>query len=162
LATEKKKKKKVVGDRAPDPEEQSSKLDWRQFELFAKRAFESMGFDTRTNYRLKRPVMEIDLLASRGCLAFSVDCKHWKRTVGNSTMERVAARQVERSRRLTDDYYRVIPVVLTWRDEMLEILESGVPVVPIHKLEDFLLNWESDERILVISPDPDAPRQTTL
>jgi len=132
-----------------DLERTSSLLDWREFENFARLAFESFGYQTRKNYFLRKPRMEIDLLGIRGELAFAVDCKHWKRTAGHAAMLRVGERQIERSLRLLGSFRSVIPLVLTWHDEMLQILENGVPVVPVHRLEDFLLNWESSD-ILVL------------
>ncbi|HZW55598.1 MAG TPA: restriction endonuclease [Nitrososphaerales archaeon] len=132
-------------DRIIDPEMISSRLDWKEFEGLASRALESLGFRTRRNERFVKPRMEIDLLADRDGTAFAIDCKHWKRTVGRSTMLRISQKQISRSKRVIEelDFQRVVPTILTWHDEMLHILESGVPIVPIHKLSDFILNWES-------------------
>jgi hypothetical protein len=102
--------------------------------------------------------MELDLVASRGKdLAFAVDCKHWRRTVGQASMTKISERQLMRARRLAAEglYERVVPVILTWRDESLFILRNRIPIVPIHSLQDFILNWEqSDEPILVIEGKP--------
>jgi len=98
--------------------------------------------------------MQIDLVASNGhSLAFVVDCKHWKRTVGPAIMTPISNRQLIRAKRLAAEgqFRKVVPLILTWRDESLFILENGVPVVPIHRLSDFVLNWEqTDEPILVL------------
>ncbi|MCL5068436.1 MAG: hypothetical protein M1368_08815, partial [Thaumarchaeota archaeon] len=63
-------------------------------------------------------------------------------------------RQILRSKRLLGlmGLSRVVPVVLTWHDELLGVLENGVPIVPIHRLTDFVMNWESTDEILVLSP----------
>ena len=112
---------------------------------------------------LTKPRMEIDLLAQKGDLAFAVDCKHWKRTVGHAAMQRVGERQIERSLRLLESFTKVIPLVLTWHDEMLHVLENGVPIVPVHRLADFLLNWESSEGdILVLKRATGSMRQGIL
>jgi hypothetical protein len=98
--------------------------------------------------------MEVDLIASKGAVAFAIDCKHWKRTVGYGSMARVSTLQIARSQRILDTGFwdRVIPVIMTLRDESLFILENGVPVVPVSKLFDFILNWEqSAESILSLS-----------
>ncbi|MCL5068437.1 MAG: restriction endonuclease [Thaumarchaeota archaeon] len=50
--------------------------------MLSEQAFASFGFETIKNFRMKKPTMEIDLLATKQDLAFAVDCKHWKRTVG--------------------------------------------------------------------------------
>ena len=142
--------------RTADIEGVSSFLDWREFESFARLAFESFGYETLQNYLLRKPKMEIDILAFRGKFAFAVDCKHWKRTVGQAAMLSIAAKQIDRSLRLLESYDRVIPLVLTWHDEMLYVLENGVPVVPVCRLADFLLNWESSgDDILVLRSDKD-------
>ncbi len=88
--------------------------------------------------------MEIDLVASGNGVTFAIDCKHWKRTVGQASMSKIAERQALRASRMASEslFPKIIPVILTWRDESLFVLKNGVPVVPIHRLADFILNWE--------------------
>ena len=146
-----------------DLEGMSSKLDWKEFENFARLAFESAGFEVRQNFRLKKPTCEIDLVAFRGnSLAFAVDCKHWKRTVGYSTMLNIGSKQMERANRLTVSFKNVIPMVLTLHDEMLRVLENGVPVVPISTLSDFLLNWENPENCVAVLKGTRVEKQLRL
>jgi Holliday junction resolvase-like predicted endonuclease len=135
-----------------DLEAFSESLDWRQFEGLAERAFESFGYHTAKNFRIKKPRMEIDLLASSEKVAFAVDCKHWKRTVGHSGMLALAEKQVKRCRALVrmSQVKRVIPVILTWHDESVTILENGVAIVPVHKISDFILNWDCSDKIKII------------
>ncbi len=126
-----------------DPEALGSSLDWKEFETLAESAFKALSFETRRNVRFRKPRAEIDLVASKNGLAFAVDCKHWKRTVGYRSMLGVADRQLGRSMRLLqEEKIDVIPVIVTLHDESLHILGNGVPVVPIHKISDFVLNWE--------------------
>ena len=136
-----------------DTETFSASLDWKQFEGLAEFAFKSFGFQTYKNHRIKKPRQEIDLLAVSNKLAFAVDCKHWKRTVGYSTMLRVAERQIERCEILLESgqFQKIVPVILTWRDERLVVLQNGVPIVPIHKLSSFILNWDSSTDVRCIS-----------
>jgi Holliday junction resolvase-like predicted endonuclease len=128
-----------------DPEAISAGLSWKQFEELAEIAFQNLGYNTKRNFRMKTPRAEIDLLATRECTAFAVDCKHWKRTVGNSSMTRIGNKQVERCKNYlrASETQLVVPMILTWKDEQLQVLKSGVPVVPISKISDFVLNWES-------------------
>ena len=109
------------------------------------------GFETKRNFRLKKPTIEVDLVASKGRVAFAIDCKHWKRTVGHSSMSRVSKMQIARAHRILETGYwaKVIPVIMTLRDESLLILENGVPVVPVSKLFDFILNWEESADYLL-------------
>jgi hypothetical protein len=139
---------------AGDLEVYSSGLDWKEFEVLAERAFKSFGMRTKRNYVMTRPRMEIDLVAVKGSAAFAVDCKHWRRSVGRSKMVRVSQEQVRRCRQLLRKERKldsVVPLVLTWRDESLYVLENGVPIVPIARLSSFLLEWEGhSDSILTI------------
>lgn len=131
----------------------TSKLDWRQFEGLASFAFKSFGFKVLKNYRMTKPRMEVDLVAIRNSKAFAADCKRWRRTVGETVMLIAAGKQIERSKRILykEELDQVVPMVITWREESVRVLENGVPIVPICKLSDFILNFEaSGERILVI------------
>jgi len=140
--------------RVQDPEVSSAKLDWKDFEAYVESVFSSFGFRTERNARLRKPRAEIDLVASRNSLAFAVDCKHWKRTVGYSSMLEISRRQIARAKRLIDirEVDRIVPIVITLHDESLYVLDNGVPIVPIHKISDFILNWEQGmENILVLA-----------
>jgi Holliday junction resolvase-like predicted endonuclease len=127
-------------------------LDWREFEAFAEKIFASFGFATTRNLRLIKPKMEIDLVASREGFSFVVDCKHLKRTVGSASMTRIGKRQADRAMRVASNgsVRKVMPMILTLRDESLFVLENGVPVVPIHRLSDFILNWEETTAEILI------------
>ncbi|MDH2902077.1 MAG: NERD domain-containing protein [archaeon] len=137
---------------ALDAEAFSSTLDWKQFEGLAELALRSFGYDTIKNYRLTKPRLEIDLVAISAKVAFGIDCKHWKRTVGQATMLAIAQKQIKRCKRLLENIgvETIVPVILTWHDEQLQVLENGVAVVPIQKISDFFLNWESTGVIKVI------------
>jgi hypothetical protein len=151
-----------------DPEAFSTKLNWKEFEGLAELALKAFGYKTTKNYRMKEPAQEIDLLAIYGKLAFGFDCKHWKRTVGHAAMVLIAERQIKRCERvlkMDSSIKKIIPVILTWRDEQLYILENGVAVVPIQKISDFLLNWESSGstiRILERPPQRSEKRGITV
>jgi hypothetical protein len=139
---------------SPDLESIGLKQDWREFEAFVDKVFVSFGFHTTRNFRLKKPAMEIDLIATKNGIAFAIDCKHWMRTVGYGSMSRVSAMQITRAKRVLETGFwgKIIPVIMTLRDESLFILENGVPVVPVSKLFDFLLNWEeSADSLLSLS-----------
>ena len=128
-----------------DAESISNDMSWKEFEAFVESAFGAFGFATERNVRFRKPRAEIDLVCKREGLAFSIDCKHWKRTVGHSLMLGISERQLKRCSRLVEriGIARVIPLVVTLRDESLRILENGVAVVPVHRLSDFILNWEA-------------------
>lgn len=137
---------------ALDSEAFSSTLDWKQFEGLAELAFRSFGYHTIKNYRLTKPRLEIDLVATSTKVGFGIDCKHWKRTVGQATMLAIAQKQIKRCERLLESIgvETIVPVILTWHDEQLQVLENGVAVVPIQKISDFFLNWDSSGVIRVV------------
>ena len=68
-------------------------------------------------------------------------------------MKGISERQLERARRLaqSQDIPRIIPLVVTLRDESLQILENGIPVVPVCRLSDFILNWDqANDQIAIV------------
>lgn len=138
---------------ASDLESSAKKLSWQEFEIFVEKIFSSLGFETLRNYRLRKPRIEIDLLAWRNDFAIAVDCKHWKRTVGQASMTRIGNRQALRSQRVAEEgrFRKIMPVIVTLRDESLLVLKNGLPIVPITRLNDFLVNFEvSDIPILIL------------
>ncbi|MHA3964217.1 MAG: hypothetical protein AM325_011855, partial [Candidatus Thorarchaeota archaeon SMTZ1-45] len=50
--------------------------------------------------------------------------------------------------RLTSGNYRLVPVLVTWLVEDVE-LHEGVPVVPIFKLNSFILDFDQYEDLIV-------------
>lgn len=65
----------------------------------------------------------------------------------------IATRQLRRSRLLAEsqNISRILPLIVTLRDESLHILENGIAIVPIHRLTDFILNWEGAKDRLAIT-----------
>ncbi|MHB1908980.1 MAG: restriction endonuclease [Nitrososphaerales archaeon] len=149
--------------REPDKERFGAILDWKQFECFAELEFRSFGYETIRNFRVKKPRLEIDLLARSNKMAFAVDCKHWKRTVGHSTMLSISNKQIDRCRKVVSLglVEKLIPVVLTLHDECLLVLENGVPIVPIQKISDFVLNWDSSCVIEITNKEVSSPSSTS-
>ena len=130
-------------------------MSWKEFEAFVESAFGAFGYATERNARFRKPRAEIDIVCTRGGIAFSIDCKHWKRTVGHSSMLGISERQLKRCSRVAErvGISKVIPLVVTLKDESLRILENGVAIVPVHRLSDFILNWEeASDQLRVIEP----------
>lgn len=129
-----------------DTESFSVSLDWRQFEGLAELAFKSFGYKTLKNYRVRKPRIEIDLLAISDDISFAVDCKHWRRTVGHATMFSISEKQIDRCKKLValEITRNLVPLILTLHDERLLVLENGVAIVPVQKISDFILNWHSE------------------
>jgi hypothetical protein len=129
--------------RGQDAETVSRALSWAEFEEFCAEAMTSAGYLVRRNVMLRKPRRQLDLLAESATMGLSVDCKHWKRGVGTSTLERLALAQVERTRqyklRLDATDKALLPMLLTMVDNGTRVV-AGVPVVPLFALKDFLAN----------------------
>ncbi len=126
-----------------DPESASRGLTWDEFEDFCAEAVEGAGFTVQRNVVLRKPRRQIDLYAESPTMGLSIDCKHWRRSVGAATLEKLAVAQAERTRqyktRLDASRKAVLPMILTLVDNGTRIV-AGVPVVPVFALRDFLTN----------------------
>jgi len=125
-------------------EDVSKMLSWSEFEDMVSTLLESIGYEVRRRVRLKEPRCEIDVVAAKGDLALVIDCKHWKKTLGYSTMQRIIEAQINRAKALSTSNLsfikrcdKFLPVILTLYSERSEIVD-GVPVVPINLLSDFI------------------------
>jgi hypothetical protein len=151
-----------------DPQKVARSLDWQEFEKFVEDAFEENGFRASKHLIIKldsKIRREIDILAWNKSLTLAVDCKHWlKSVVFHTRIRRAAEAQAERvfalarrpeilRRRGIDDVENrsILPALLVLGEpEMRET--SGVPIVPISKLPDFLTELSPFQRDLRFIP----------
>ena len=125
-----------------DIEHISTYLSWKDFEKFTSELLTTFGYRTRTNVRLAKPRMEVDVVGS-GLDGFTlaVDCKHWKRN-NLSSISFFCEKQAARAKRLIEhdkSISQVVPVVLTLHAESVRFVH-GVPLVPIFRFRSFLLD----------------------
>jgi len=136
-----------------DIERVSSLLHWKEFEAMVRIAFENNGYSVTNNLRFKHidRKYEIDVVGCRRPLVVCVDCKHWHHSIGGATMERIAKEQIARVRALVDclpdlkikldvqswNSARFVPVILSLVVDKSKF-SSGVPIVPILQVQDFL------------------------
>jgi hypothetical protein len=125
-------------------DEVSRVLDWKDFEEFVSTIMTYYGYKVHKNFRLKLPKIEIDVLAIRDERSLAIDCKHWHRSVGLSSMSKVAEAQTRRAEKLmmSDEAKRfdlsyLIPVIVTLHSEQV-FFANKVPIVPIDKFSHFL------------------------
>lgn len=123
-----------------DIEQVSTYLSWRDFERLTSELLTTFGYRTRTNVRLVKPRMEVDVVgtASDG-FTLAIDCKHWKRN-NLSSISIYCEKQASRAKRLIENDKRiaqVVPVVLTLHAESVRFI-NAVPLVPIVKFRSFL------------------------
>jgi len=125
-------------------EDVSKMLSWSEFEDMASTLLESVGYEVRRRVRLKEPRCEIDVMAAKEDLALVIDCKHWKKTLGYSTMQRIIEAQINRAKALSTTNLsfikrcnKFLPVILTLYSERPSVVD-GVPIVPINLLSNFI------------------------
>lgn len=141
-----------------------NELSWQMFEEFVEAIFIRYGWQTTRNFRFKsvysrRSNLEVDIIAwqpnSRTVLL--IDCKRYK-IPSPGMVKKAVIDQTERvyqfQERLPDiygkeglawalreDLQQIYPVLITWRDhqvEMVENQEKQTPVISVIKLQDFL------------------------
>ncbi len=126
-------------------------MDWRGFEDICSKILEENGWTTKKNFRFKtKSRHEIDILAARENKVLAIDCKHWGIRPGKKSQLRVAAeKQSKRASELGKIRFldqvkppEVFPLIITWFEEDI-IKEKDVWIVPISKLNGFLLDIES-------------------
>jgi len=133
-------------------------MNWKDFEgLVAQILVENHyncveSFRRRGNAEIKG--MEIDVIGLKNKTLLVIDAKMWGVRSGKASALRTAIdKQKERTVRLSNQLdrlakkmiklkvgtYELIPIMVTWLVEDVEI-HQGVPVVPVFKLNSFLLN----------------------
>jgi hypothetical protein len=125
-----------------DIEQISRYLSWKDFEKLASEVLRSFGYHTRTNVRLVKPRMEIDVVGTlTDGFTIAVDCKHWKRS-NLSSITNFSQKQAARSERLLKydkKIHQVVPVMLTLHAESVMFV-GRVPLVPIHRFRSFIID----------------------
>lgn len=118
-------------------------LSWREFEGFCANILRASGFQVSENLSLKKPRRQVDIFASSASLALSVDCKRWRRSIGESGLSTFARDQRERSeavrKQVGNDGVPIVSVILTLLDERPRIVD-GVAVVSLLSLRNFLVS----------------------
>jgi hypothetical protein len=123
-----------------DVEQVSARLSWQDFEQLASETLRSLGYHTRTNVRLTKPRMEIDVVGVSSGFAIAVDCKHWSR--GNaSSVSAYAKKQAARTKRLAkhEKISQAVPAILTLHAQAVKFA-GGVPVVPVSQFRSFVMD----------------------
>ncbi|MEM5829801.1 MAG: NERD domain-containing protein [Candidatus Aenigmatarchaeota archaeon] len=140
-------------------EEVLENFGWKEFEEVVAEIFRRHEFFVRRNFRLKtRKRYEIDIVAVKSNFVFCIDCKRWlggrykKSAIKRSAKEqekrtRVMKRFLEKNPILRESLkiaskFEIIPLILTLMEEDL-IKEGNTFIVPLFKLNSFLLEFES-------------------
>lgn len=131
----------------------SGLLQWKEFEAIASIAFERNDYAVRRNFRFKYSGRrwEMDIVGCKRPLTVCVDCKHWHHGPVGSTLKRIVQQQCERTRAFARSLpnpdisiecvfwsnVKFVPAVLSLVVDKFKFY-SGVPVVPVLQLQDFL------------------------
>ncbi|MBI3023300.1 MAG: restriction endonuclease [Thaumarchaeota archaeon] len=128
-------------------------LSWREFEGFCANILRASGFQVSENLSLKKPRRQVDIFASSASLALSVDCKHWRKTIGDAGLATFARYQRDRSeavrKRVGNDCAPIVTVILTLLDERPRIVD-GVAVVSLLSLRNFLISIDGLRDLLTL------------
>lgn len=145
-------------------------LTWKDFEGFVAHILSEHGFRCIESFRRRGTElsrgMEIDVIGIRGNAIVSADAKMWGiRKSKSSALRAAAENQKERSMKLVSimskvaerlgplslKRYEVYPMLVTWFVEEVQFHE-GVPIVPVFKLNSFILGFDSFQDLMVYYP----------
>lgn len=120
------------------------KINWHDFELFSSEIMKYHGYRVYTNFRLKNPRREIDVIGIKSQKALLVDCKHWKIKFF-SRLEEIVDKQKKRSMLFLQKSNMKIedafPIILTLLPNEFQFV-NDVPIISIDKLNSFLLDFD--------------------
>jgi hypothetical protein len=142
-------------------------LTWKDFEGFVASILIANNFQCIESFRRRGNSliqgMEIDVIGVKGKTIIAIDAKMWGTRSGKaSALKTAAEKQKTRTQELSEELdrlstkmgsldmqeYQLFPVIATWLVEEVE-LHEGVPVVPIFKLNSFILDFYQYEDLIV-------------
>jgi hypothetical protein len=165
-----------------DFERVSRHLGWLEFEELTSWIFEENGFRTHNRFRFTAEGRrwEIDVLAIRSPYILCVECKHWQRGLGNSTMRNIIEEHIEKVRILSEnlkeftgilrmkgwDEANLLPMTAILAPTRLNIYRR-VPAVSVTALPTFISEFEGQMGRLtsfkaILPKERPKPRQTIL
>ena len=142
-------------------------MNWKDFEGLVAQILSENNYDCVESFRRRGNAevkgMEIDVIGLKGKTLLVIDAKMWGIRSGKASALRTAVeKQKERTERLclqldrlskkivkmTGGNYTLLPIMVTWLVEEIE-LHEGVPVVPVFMLNSFLLNIAEYEDMMI-------------
>jgi hypothetical protein len=142
-------------------------LTWKDFEGFIAAILAENHFECVESFRRRGNSlihgMEIDVIGVRGGTIIAIDAKMWGvRSSKTSALKKAADEQKKRTAELERELnrlskklgkletreYQLIPVIVTWLVEEVE-LHEGVPVVPVFKFNSFILDLHQYDDLIV-------------
>lgn len=125
-------------------------LDWQTFEKIVGRIFEFHEFDVKFGkvVTFEDTKRQYDVIAEKEYIVF-IDCKNWdnKRRIRYG-LKKAVEDQIERVEKIANDRKEKYPMIVTSNDNPIEFYKR-VPIVPIQKLSEFLINFQIHKRKLL-------------
>ncbi|MEM3713624.1 MAG: restriction endonuclease [Nitrososphaeria archaeon] len=118
-------------------------VDWQDFESFIEKILIEYGYRTFRSFRIKRPRLEVDVLALKTDFGLVVDCKQWRKTLSSSTLNSIVMKQVERAKIILSkekvllQNKFLVPVIVTLYPPPINFVD-GVPIVPVERFKSFV------------------------
>lgn len=141
-------------------------MNWKDFEVFVAHILTENNYRCVESYRRRGDShtkgMEIDVVGVRGDKILAVDAKLWGVRGGKkAALQSAAQKQKERSGNLANELsrlsekipglksreYQIYPILVTWLVEEIE-LHDGVPLVPVFKLNSFIVNMDQYDDLM--------------
>jgi hypothetical protein len=141
-------------------------MTWKDFEGFVASILSAHHYQCVESFRRRGTSamhgMEIDVIGVKGNTLVAIDAKLWGiRRSKASALKLAAEKQKIRTNELSNELhklarkmgglqkkeYQLFPVIVTWLVEDVE-LHEGVPVVPIFKLNSFILDLYKYEDLI--------------
>ena len=121
-------------------------LEWRDFERFAERCLEEMGFQSSRDIRMTAEGRrwQIDVIGLKDSLLVCLDCKHWAPPLSPSRFKDPEAHQAAATRlyatklaRENSSVITSLPVILTLYEPQQNISDKSV-IIEVQKLPSML------------------------
>ena len=128
-----------------DIERVSKSLTWRDFERFCSGILRARGYRVKQDIYLKKPRAQVDVFGVSDGISVAVDCKHWARAVGYSSLSKQVEAQKSRAARLHESLDPIGPiasVILVLVDQGARFVDGGA-IVPVFAFGSFLENLDA-------------------
>ncbi|MEM2660605.1 MAG: restriction endonuclease [Nitrososphaeria archaeon] len=118
-------------------------VSWQDFESFVEKILIEYGYKTFRSFRIKRPRLEVDVLALKAEFGLVVDCKQWHKTLSSSALNSIVLKQVERAKiillkeKVLLQNKFLVPVIVTLYPPPINFVD-GVPIVPVERFKSFV------------------------
>lgn len=122
---------------------------WQNFERIVGKIFDLHGYDVEISkvVSFESTRRQYDVIAEKGHFIL-VDCKKWdnKRRI-KSGLKRAVEDQIERARKL-ESCKSKYPILVMSSQTPIEF-HKKVPVIPVYKLNEFLMNFQTHKRSIL-------------